>query len=86
VVLVLHNRYRTHGGEERAVHDLAWLAREHLHRAADVLERVPLAGPGAECEREGCTRLINAARAPTVRFCSASCQRAGGWERDAVAA
>jgi glycosyltransferase involved in cell wall biosynthesis len=39
VVLFLHNRYRTQGGEERAVHDLAWLAREHLHRPAEVLER-----------------------------------------------
>jgi glycosyltransferase involved in cell wall biosynthesis len=30
VILLLHNRYRTPGGEERAVEDLAWLIREHL--------------------------------------------------------
>jgi glycosyltransferase involved in cell wall biosynthesis len=30
VIVLLHNRYRTPGGEERAVEDLAWLIREHL--------------------------------------------------------
>ncbi len=33
MILVLHNRYRTTGGEERAVDDLAGVAREHLDAA-----------------------------------------------------
>ena len=39
MILVLHNRYRTTGGEERAVDDLTWLAREHLSEEVEVLER-----------------------------------------------
>jgi glycosyltransferase involved in cell wall biosynthesis len=39
VILLLHNRYRLPGGEERAVEDLAWLIREHLGEDAEVLER-----------------------------------------------
>ncbi len=39
MVLFLHHRYRTVGGEERAVDDLLWLAREHLGLEAELLER-----------------------------------------------
>ena len=39
MILFLHNRYRTTGGEERAVDDLAWLVREHLGEDAEVLTR-----------------------------------------------
>ncbi len=39
MVLFLHNRYRTTGGEERTVEDLRWLVREHLHEPAELLER-----------------------------------------------
>jgi glycosyltransferase involved in cell wall biosynthesis len=39
MVLFLHNRYRTTGGEERTVEDLAWLVREHLHEPAELLVR-----------------------------------------------
>jgi len=39
VILLLHNRYRVPGGEERAVADLAWLIREHLGEDVEVLER-----------------------------------------------
>jgi glycosyltransferase involved in cell wall biosynthesis len=39
MVLFLHNRYRTTGGEERTVEDLAWLVREHLHEPAELLAR-----------------------------------------------
>src|SRR3954467_11344988 len=39
VVLFLHNRYRTTGGEERVVDDLLWLVREHLGEEAELLER-----------------------------------------------
>src|SRR4051794_32431554 len=39
VILFLHNRYRTTGGEERVVEDLLWLVREHLGEDAELLER-----------------------------------------------
>jgi glycosyltransferase involved in cell wall biosynthesis len=39
MVLFLHNRYRTTGGEERAVEELMWLVREHLGEATELLER-----------------------------------------------
>ena len=39
MILFLHNRYRTTGGEERVVDDLLWLVREHLHEDAELLER-----------------------------------------------
>jgi len=39
VVLFLHNRYRTTGGEERAVEDLAWLVRSRLGEPVELLER-----------------------------------------------
>ena len=39
VILFLHNRYRTTGGEERVVDDLRWLVREHLGEDARLLTR-----------------------------------------------
>jgi glycosyltransferase involved in cell wall biosynthesis len=39
MILQLHNRYRTTGGEERAVDDLLWLVREHLGEDAELLAR-----------------------------------------------
>jgi glycosyltransferase involved in cell wall biosynthesis len=39
MVLFLHNRYRTTGGEERAVEDLMWLVRERLDEPAQLLAR-----------------------------------------------
>ncbi|MGZ4185235.1 MAG: glycosyltransferase family 4 protein [Solirubrobacteraceae bacterium] len=39
MILVLHNRYRTTGGEERAVDDLLWLIRENLGEDAELLAR-----------------------------------------------
>ena len=39
MILFLHNRYRVAGGEERAVEDLLWLAREHLGEEAELLAR-----------------------------------------------
>jgi glycosyltransferase involved in cell wall biosynthesis len=39
MILFLHNRYRTTGGEERTVEDLLWLVREHLDEDAELLER-----------------------------------------------
>jgi glycosyltransferase involved in cell wall biosynthesis len=39
VILLLHNRYRHPGGEERVVEDLAWLIREQLGEDVEVLGR-----------------------------------------------
>jgi len=39
VILVLHNRYRTTGGEERVVEDQMWLARELLGEDVELLSR-----------------------------------------------
>jgi len=39
LILFLHNRYRTTGGEERAVEDLMWLVGEHLGHAVGLLTR-----------------------------------------------
>jgi glycosyltransferase involved in cell wall biosynthesis len=39
MVLFLHNRYRTTGGEERVVEDLRWLVRECLGEPAELLTR-----------------------------------------------
>jgi glycosyltransferase involved in cell wall biosynthesis len=39
MVLFLHNRYRTSGGEERAVEDLLWLVREYMDEPAELLTR-----------------------------------------------
>jgi glycosyltransferase involved in cell wall biosynthesis len=51
VILLLHHRYRHAGGEERAVEDLAWLIREHLHEDVEVLERESAAVGRAEAAR-----------------------------------
>ena len=39
MVLFVHNRYRSTGGEERTVEDLLWLVREHLGEPAELLAR-----------------------------------------------
>ncbi len=39
MILFLHNRYRTTGGEERAVDDLRWLVQEHLGEESELLTR-----------------------------------------------
>jgi glycosyltransferase involved in cell wall biosynthesis len=39
MILLVHNRYRAPGGEERAVEDLAWLIRTELGEPAAVIER-----------------------------------------------
>lgn len=47
MILFLHNRYRTTGGEERVVDDLAWLVREQLGEPVTLLARDSSAvGPG----------------------------------------
>jgi glycosyltransferase involved in cell wall biosynthesis len=51
MVLFLHNRYRTIGGEERAVEDLLWLVREHLGEPAELLERGPASEGSASLGR-----------------------------------
>jgi glycosyltransferase involved in cell wall biosynthesis len=49
MILFLHNRYRTAGGEERVVQDLMWLVSEHLGEPAELLSRDSgtLGKPGA---------------------------------------
>src|SRR6202521_3804634 len=39
MILFLHNRYRTAGGEERVVEDLLWVVRERLAERAELLAR-----------------------------------------------
>lgn len=39
MILFLHNRYRTTGGEERAVDELAWVVRERLGEPVELLVR-----------------------------------------------
>ncbi len=39
MVLFLHNRYRTLGGEERAVEELAWVVRERVGEPVELLAR-----------------------------------------------
>ena len=53
LILLLHNRYRVPGGEERAVEDLAWLIRDRAGRGGDrararlgVAERARARPPG----------------------------------------
>ncbi len=43
MILFLHNRYRSTGGEERAVEDFAWLVRERLGEPVELLSRDSLA-------------------------------------------
>ena len=60
MVLFLHNRYRTTGGEERVVDDLLALVREHLHEPAELLER-----DSAELGKLGAARsLLRGGMAP----------------------
>ncbi len=57
MVLFVHNRYRTSGGEERAVADLLWLVREYLGEPAELLGRdstgIPRAGAAVGLLRGG---------------------------------
>ncbi len=47
MILFLHHRYRTAGGEEQAVDDLLWLVRTQLDEDAELLQRdSALAGRG----------------------------------------
>ena len=94
VILFLHNRYRTTGGEERVVDDLLWLAREHLGedaRAADARQRDdrPRAAPPPGCSaaawrpsrsRPPCATAARASCTPTT-----STRRSAGarWRRRA---
>jgi glycosyltransferase involved in cell wall biosynthesis len=54
VILFLHNRYRTTGGEERVVEDLMWLVREHLGEEVALLER----GSAGLSRRRAATGLL----------------------------
>src|SRR5271170_2922817 len=56
MVLFLHNRYRTVGGEERTVEDLLWLVREHLGEPAELLERHSTTDAPTGAVRDGAGR------------------------------
>src|SRR4051794_20787476 len=60
LILLLHNRYRVPGGEERAVADLAWLIREHLGEEVEVLER----DSSALSQRDAAEGLLRGGLAP----------------------
>src|SRR5215218_191916 len=60
VILLLHNRYRLPGGEERAVEDLAWLIREQLGEDVEVLER----DSAALSQRRAASGLLRGGLAP----------------------
>ncbi len=55
MILFLHNRYRTTGGEERVARDLVWLVHEHLGEDAEILER-DSAGSGRAAAAGGMLR------------------------------
>ena len=54
MVLFLHNRYRTTGGEERVVEDLLWLVRERLGGGAELLARDSAEISRRRGRRSGC--------------------------------
>ena len=58
MILFLHNRYRTTGGEERAVSELLWLVREHMGEEAELLERSSDALGRAATHRDGALSLL----------------------------
>lgn len=60
MILLLHHRYRLLGGEERAVADLQWLIREHLHEDVEVLER----DSGAIGQRDAALGLLRGGLRP----------------------
>ncbi len=92
MVLFLHNRYRSTGGEERAVEDLLWLVREHLGEPAELLERdsagIGRAGAAAGLLRGGLaprdvTRAVQLSGARVVH--AHNLQPALGWRALAAA-
>ncbi len=65
MVLFLHNRYRTTGGEERVVDELLALVREHLGEPAELLARDSAGAGQAECgDRVCCAAAWRHARSP----------------------
>jgi glycosyltransferase involved in cell wall biosynthesis len=92
MVLFLHNRYRTTGGEERVVEDLMWLVREQLREPVQLLSRSSAElSPGAAALgllRGGIAprQIAEAVRADGVRVVHAhNLQPALGWRALAAA-
>jgi glycosyltransferase involved in cell wall biosynthesis len=92
MVLFLHNRYRTTGGEERALEDLRWLVRDYLREPTELLAR-DSAGIGRVRAAEGLLRgglapqeVTHAVRASGARVVHAhNLQPALGWRALAAA-
>ncbi|HUB76077.1 MAG TPA: glycosyltransferase, partial [Solirubrobacteraceae bacterium] len=92
MVLFLHNRYRSTGGEERAVEDLLWLVREHLGERAELFSRdsasLSRAGAAAGLLRGGLApeEIARAVRMAGARVVHAhNLQPALGWRALAAA-
>ncbi len=92
MVLFVHNRYRTTGGEERVVEDLLWLVRERLREPAELLARdsaaIGRAQAAAGLLRGGLqpgdvTRAVRLSRARVVH--AHNLQPALGWRALAAA-
>jgi glycosyltransferase involved in cell wall biosynthesis len=64
MVLFLHNRYRTTGGEERVVENLLRLVREQLGEPAVLLERGPAIGVGARVAARAAIGLLSGGLEP----------------------
>lgn len=60
MILFLHNRYRTTGGEERVVADLLALVRERLHESAELFSR----DSGTTSRHAAAAALIGGGAAP----------------------
>ncbi|HEV3046918.1 MAG TPA: glycosyltransferase family 4 protein [Solirubrobacteraceae bacterium] len=58
MVLFLHSRYRTTGGEERTVEDLMWVVREQLGEPAELLSRDPGEPPASLARVRAATGLL----------------------------
>ncbi|HLH13797.1 MAG TPA: glycosyltransferase family 4 protein [Solirubrobacteraceae bacterium] len=64
MVLFVHNRYRTTGGEERTVEDLLRLVREQLHEPAALLARGPADAASATARTRSAIGLLGGGLRP----------------------
>jgi Glycosyl transferase 4-like domain len=64
MVLFLHNRYRTAGGEERTVEDLLWVVRERLGEPARLLARGPADAAGGAGRAHAALELLGGGARP----------------------
>ncbi len=65
MVLFLHSRYRTTGGEERVVEDLVWLVGKHMHEPVRLLTRQSIGGAASRARGRAAAGLLYGGLAPT---------------------